>query len=551
MTIMNNRFFKYIAPMAFGAVLMAGGMTSCSDELDQSVIDEQTNTTLDKAGLLTKIYSSLTLTGQTGGSGNADMQQFDEGNSSFYRRIFEANELCSDECIWTWQGDAGIPELTNLSWNSSHGYNELTYYRIMYNITLCNFYLDETEGDNDAQTLQYRAEVRFMRALFYYYFMDLYGRAPFKEHFNDELPTELLRTDLFNYIVGELKAINGEDPESKEVLLDNANSDENYGRADKVAANLLLARIYLNAQVYTGTAHWAEAADYAQKVISSGYSLCLNAKNGYSAYQQLFMGDNGENPEARKEIIFPIRCDGATSRSYGGSNYTIASTLGNGTPTHGLAKSQWTCNRARIALVEKFFPDTTKVIYTNDVDKLTQEAGDDRAIFFSGQNEGGKDRRWVSTEEKTTFSSGLGIMKWTNEYCNGGTPSDVAFADADVPFFRVAEAYLTLAEANYRNGGDNKTTLDAINALRDRAHATRFESISERDLIDEWCREFYFEGRRRSDLVRFGLFTSGTYLWDWKGGSFAGNGVSSIYNLYPVPANELNANANMHQNTGY
>ena len=216
---MNNRLFKYIAPAALGAVLMVGGLTSCSDELEQSVIDEQTNTTLDKTGLLAKIYSSLTMTGQTGGSGNADMSQFDEGNSSFYRRIFEANELCSDECIWTWQGDAGIPELTNISWNSSHGYNELTYYRIMYNITLCNFYLDETQGDSDAQTLQYRAEVRFMRALFYYYFMDLYGRAPFKENFDDSLPTESLRSDLFNYVVAELKSINVENSEINLILI--------------------------------------------------------------------------------------------------------------------------------------------------------------------------------------------------------------------------------------------------------------------------------------------------------------------------------------------
>lgn len=548
---MNKRFFKHIAPVALGAVLVVGGLCSCADELDQSIKDPQTNTTFDATGLLAKIYSSLTLTGQNGGSGNADMAQFDEGNSSFYRRIFEANELCSDECIWTWQGDAGIPELTNISWNSSHGYNELTYYRTMYNITLCNFYLDETEGDESAQMLQNRAEVRFMRALFYYYFMDLYGKAPFKLHYNDDLPTEILRPDLFDFIVSELKSINGEDASASEVLLDNANGDDNYGRADKVAANLLLARCYLNAKVYTGTEHWNDAKTYAQKVIDSGYKLCTESKNGYSAYQQLFMGDNGENTNARQEIIFPIRCDGATSRSYGGSVYTIASTLGNGTPEHGLAKSQWTCNRARIALIQKFFPDTTKVIYTNDVAALTKEAGDDRAIFFSGTNAGEKDRRWISTEEKTTFSAGLGIMKWTNDYCNGGTPSDDSFSDTDVPFFRLAEAYLTLAEANYRAGGDNGTTLDALNTLRDRAHAERLTSISEQDIIDEWCREFYFEGRRRSDLIRFGLFTSGSYLWDWKGGSFAGNGVSNIYNVYPIPANELNGNENMSQNNGY
>ena len=70
-------------------------------------------------------------------------------------------------------------------------------------------------------------------------------------------------------------------------------------------------------------------------------------------------------------------------------------------------------------------------------------------------------------------------------------------------------------------------------------------------MIDEWCREFYFEGRRRSDLIRFGLFTSGSYVWDWKGGTYAGNGVNANYNLYPIPFNELNSNPNMHQNDGF
>lgn len=547
---MVNRLIKNIIPVAVGVVLGLGAV-SCADELDQRITDPQTNTTLDPTGLLVKIYGNLTLTGVTGGAGNADMAQFDEGNSSFYRRIFEANELCSDECIWTWQGDAGIPELTNLSWNSSHGYNELTYYRIMYNITLCNFYLDETEGATDAQVLQNRAEVRFIRALHYYYFMDLYGRAPFKEHFNEDLPVEKTRAEVFTYVESELKAINGDDAESKEVLLDNTNDNTNYGRANKVAANLLLARIYLNAKVYTGVERWNDAVTYANRVINSSYSLCTDPKNGYTAYQQLFMGDNGENDNARKEIIFPIRCDGATSRSYGGSTYTIASTTGDGSPAQGLPKSQWTCNRAREAMVNKFFPDLTTVPMVNDPNAVAAAAGDDRALFFSGAADDGSKQRTISTEEKTTFSAGLGIMKWSNVYTDGSTPHDVTFPDTDVPFFRVAEAYLILAEANLRAGGDNETTLNAINTIRTRANATPLTSVTESDLIDEWCREFYFEGRRRSDLIRFGLFTSGDYLWDWKGGSYAGNGVSDIYNLYPIPSNELNSNKNMHQNTGY
>ena len=207
---MKFRYFKNVIPAAVVSLLVAGGVSSCTKDLDQSIQDPQTNTQFNATGLLAKIYANLTITGTIGGSGNADMSQFDEGNSSMYRRIFEANELCSDECIWTWQGDAGIPELTNISWNSSHGYNELTYYRLMYNITLCNFYLDQTEGTEDAQMLQNRAEVRFIRALHYYYFIDLYGCAPYKLHYNDELPEYISRADCFNFVVGELKAINGE-----------------------------------------------------------------------------------------------------------------------------------------------------------------------------------------------------------------------------------------------------------------------------------------------------------------------------------------------------
>jgi hypothetical protein len=269
------------------------------------------------------------------------------------------------------------------------------------------------------------------------------------------------------------------------------------------------------------------------------------------------MGDNGENANARQEIIFPIRCDGATSRSYGGSFYTIASTTGNGTPDQGIAKSQWTCNRSREALVKKFFSSLRDVPLTCDVDAVMKAAGDDRARFFSGWSVNDKgekgNERTTSTEEKTTFSAGLGIMKWTNYYCdpNNGAPKDVSYSDTDVPLFRVAEAYLTLAEATFRLEGPSAKVITLINTLRSRAHAAPFDDVTELDICDEWCREFYFEGRRRSDLIRFGYFTSGDYLWDWKGGVYTGAGVSDIYNLYPIPANEINSNHNMCQNKGY
>lgn len=541
---MKLHIFKKIVPVALAA-FVGFGSTACMNDLDQSINDPQTNTTLDVTGLLAKVYGSLHLTGQdTSSSDKADMSQFDVGNSGFYRRIFEANELCSDECIWTWQGDTGIPELTNISWNSSHGYNELTYYRIMFNVTLCNSYIEQTEGDKSAEVLQNRAEVRFIRALMNYQFLDLYGKAPYKTVVSEDLPVLKTGPEIFSIIESELLSIT--DSNNSEVLADFNGGDENYGRADKVAAYMLLARLYLNAEVYTGTAQWEKAKQYADLVINSKYKLNKTSLNGYSAYEQLFMGDNGENANARQEIIFPIRCDGATSRSYAGAMYPIASCTGSGTPDQGLPSSQWTCNRARQALINKFVSNgeslSGKSYSAHDFAKM---ANDDRALFFVDAS------RTYSTEDKKTFTSGFGILKWSNVYATGGSPKDVTFPDTDIPYMRVAEAYLTRAEAEYRLGDTEACKAD-INEIRTRANASPLEqSVSQSDIIDEWSREFYMEGRRRSDLVRFGLFTGSDYVWDWKGGSYSGTGVSSIYSLYPIPYAENSANPAITQNTGY
>ncbi|MBR1593399.1 MAG: RagB/SusD family nutrient uptake outer membrane protein [Alloprevotella sp.] len=546
---MKLNFIKNIAPAAL--LSLSFGVSSCVNDLDLSVQDDQTNTEFDQTAYLAKVYASLVQTGSQGPDGGADMAQFDEGNSSFYRRVFEANELPTDETMWTWQGDAGIPELTNISWNSAHGYNELTYYRIEFNVTLCNFFLDQTEGATDAETLQQRAEVRFLRAYFNTQFIDLYGKVPFKEHFNTDLPTEMSRANAFNYVVNELKAVAGE-TESNEVLGDAGTVD--YGRADKAAAWMLLARLYLNAEVYTGTPQWENAKTYADKVINeSGYKLNETELNGYTAYEQLFMGDNGENANARQEIIFAIRCDGAATQNWSGSEYTIGSTRGNGTPDAGTTEA-WTCNRARQAMVAKFFDDLSTVPLTQDPMEIRTAANDDRAMFYGGGEmvEGElTNQRTVETETKMSFTAGLGILKWTNIYATGGRPHDTKFPDTDVPLFRVAEAYLTRAEANYRIGSNAVDVLKDLNKIRSRAHAADLQDVDERTLLDEWCREFYFEGRRRSDLVRFNCFTTGNYLWDWKGGTYEGNAVNSFYNVYPIPYAELSTNNNMTQNPGY
>ena len=405
----------------------------------------------------------------------------------------------------------------------------------------------------DAETLRQRAEIRFLRALHYWYFLDLFGKAPFKEHFNNDLPVEKKGTELYTYIQNELNEIEGDMYEPRQAP---------FGRADKAANWLLRARLYLNAGVYTGQTDYAKAEEYASKVIGSAYKLCTN-------YSKLFMADNDENENAMQEIILPIRQDGVKTRNYGGSTYLVCGTRVAGMPRMGTTNG-WSCIFARAAMVQKFFSnlddvpmlradveipkglDTDEQIDDFDAEHgirtedMIKAAGDDRALLYSGVGGG---RRKIHTDAISGFTDGLSIVKWQNYRSDGKPVSHATYPDTDIPLFRLAEAYLTRAEAIFRQGGD--ATGD-INELRKRANCTRkVQTVTEQELIDEWAREFYLEGRRRSDLVRFGMFTTNKYLWDWKGGAMNGTSVASYYNKYPIPVSDINNNRNMSQNEGY
>lgn len=543
------------------AVLLAGivgtGLSSCISDLDQSPIDPQMNPVFDQQANFAKQYALLGLTGQKGPDGSGDLDGQDEGESGFYRTIFNLNELCTDECAWAWQENQGIPELTRMAWNSSLQRVEWAYTRLGYDILQLNYFLDNIEGRDDAESVKQRAEVRFLRALHYAYFLDLFGKAPFKEHFDNELPVEKAGKDLYDYIHSELAAIEPDMYEPRQAP---------FGRADKAANWLLRARLCLNAGIYTGTADWQGAKSYATQVIGSGYMLCPD-------YKLMFMADNDENPLAMQEIILPIRQDGKNTVNHGGSAMLVCGARIAGMPYTGTT-NPWSCIFARAAMIQKFFPDLTQVpmlpegTSTEGVDLSTdakidavdagygtrtvdmiKAAGDDRAMFYSGVG-GGTDRKIRTTTPITGFKDGLSIVKWQNIRSDGGATHDVKFPDTDIPFLRLSEAYLIRAEACFRTN-DNGNALADINVLRNRANAQPLSALTEQDVIDEWAREFYQEGRRRSDLVRFDMFTTNKYLWDWKGGSAEGTAVSPIYNLYPIPESDLNNNKNMTQNPGY
>lgn len=522
---MKLKYLKSLIPAA--SLVLAVGMTSCINELDISPINPQVNVEFSQNEVFAKLYATLGLTGQEGPAGSGDVAGIDEGTSAFYRLLVTVNEYPTDEvhCCWN---DPGIPELNNIKWGASHDQLEGLYGRLNFDVTLCNHFLEKTEGLTDEVSVKQRAEARFIRALNYYYLMDLYGNVPFSEKVSTELPHQISRADLFTYIENELKTIENDMYAPKEAP---------YGRADKSACWFLLSRIYLNAGVYTGTPHWKDAAVYAKKVIEeSGRVLCNN-------YAHLFMADNDENVNAMNEIILPIRQDGVMTRSYGGSLYVIASTHTKGMTSWGTSEG-WGGVRARKALVEKFFADGNVPMDGDETD-MVKTAKDDRALFFAGGD------RTLEISNINDFKNGLSIAKWSNVRSDKKTSKDPQWTDTDVPFFRLAEAYLTYAEASLRDNQPEKVALDAVNELRKRANATKLAAISLDMILDEKAREFYFEGQRRTDLVRYGYFTTNKYMWDWKGGVATGTSVNSIYNVFPLPASDVNANHNLDQNTGY
>jgi len=551
-------------------IAAAIALSGCFKDLDTPPIDPNVTQTFQQDGVFAKIYATLSLTGigsEDGGGGLGDIDGIDGGTSSLYRMQWSLNEFSADGVWWVWT-DAGIPEVRAMTWDASNDLVKGLYARLYFDIALCNYFLAETETLADAKTARQRAEVRFIRALNYYLLLDMYGEGvPFAERLIDELPVQptdlpkpTARKDLFAWIEAELLEIETE-------MFADGDAAKPYYRAGQAAVWLLLSRMYLNAEVYTGkpdadgiysggTPEWSKAAEYAGKVMSSSYQLA-------PVYRHLFMGDNDNlhypANTAKVEIILPIAQDGVKTQSWGGSVFLIAGSRTNGMNDYG-STEQWDCWRAKQTLVRKFFPSLSAIRL--DEYAMPTRAGDDRCLLVSQVTKDGKVTYTTSISDNAengseAFKKGWGIAKFTNLYADTlSNASNPRFPDMDIPYFRAAEAYLTYAEAVVRGGTPtNGSALDAVNELRNRAHATPWTGadLTLPKILDEWAREFYAEGRRRIDLVRHNKFAGYDvdYIWEGKGNKAAGQSVHAKYNIFPIPQTDLTANQNLKASPGY
>jgi hypothetical protein len=533
--------------MLLTAGLVVSSLISCKKNLiltpNYELTSEQVYST--PAGYkeaLAKVYGSFALTGNQGPSGQGDIAGIDEGTSDFFRLYWYLQELPTDEAVIAW-GDPGVQDLHGMYWSSSNLIVTGLYYRSMYQITLCNDFITQSSdaeiskrgisGQDATNIRYYRAEARFLRAYQYSIMMDLFGKPPFvtdAQAVGSVIPPQTDRKTLFAYIESELKAI---DP----LLV--APMKNEYGRADQAAAWALLARIYLNAQVYTGTARYADAMTYSQKVISAGYSLIDN-------YDNLFLADNNLNTT---ENILTINYDGLKTQGYGGTTFMMNAEAGGSMPFAklGINPSGWSGIRTTSSIVSLFPAPAT----TDGTQFPNNGTADKRAEFwFPGQNE--------TINNVTAFTDGIAIDKFRNLTTSGGPASSLSYSDIDMPIFRLSEQYLIYAEAALRSGADVTTTaLPYINKIRTRAYGQSAAGnitagqLTLQFILDERARELYWEGFRRTDLIRYGLFTGSTYLWPYKGNVKNGTSVPDFRALYPIPDQDRAVNPNLSQNPGY
>lgn len=510
--------------------LTVGGCTDTTVEPKSTVTEANVfNDANSYRAFIAKVYAGLAVSGQQGPAGQGDIQGIDEGFSQYLRLYWEAQELPTDAAVIGW-GDVGLPEMNTQLWAATNSFVVAMYYRVYFQVGMANEFLRQTSDDklnerNVSSTLRaeiatYRAEARFLRALSYWHGLDLFGAIPLVKE-TDALgatpPKQASKAEVYNFIVSELNEIRTQLP---------APGAATYGRATGPAANMLLAKVYMNAGIYTGTTRYAEALAAAQSVIGSGaYTLDNN-------WRRMFLADNHTSPE----IIFAITQDGLKTRTWGGMTFLVHASCGGNMNAgdYGIDGCWWGL---------RLKPETYNLF----------GAGDTRTSFFftNGQS--------VNVGSISDWFQGIAAPKYSNKTSTGANGSHPTHVDTDFPMFRLADAYLMYAEAVLRGGGGTRSqALAYVNAIRQRAYggAAGAGAITDPQLtldfiLQERGRELMWEAHRRPDLIRYGRYTGGTYLWAWKGGVQAGRTTESFRDLYPLPANELVANPNLTQNPGY
>ncbi len=489
-----------------------------------------------------------------GGSGPSDgiasaFNQLRNAGSANHGGYFSIQTVSSDEAAITQKGgdwfDGGIwLDMHRHTYTSTNGPVTGTWAQQYDAIGACNTSL--SDGGLDANQV---AQVRALRAFFYYRLLDLYGRVKLVTESNNN-PPQSTRTEVFNFVESELLAALGVPAVSMGMNLSASplTTEQNPYRINQYAALGLLSKLYLNAEVYTGTARWSEASIAAGYVIDNGgYMLCADGCSvpnparrpavasdpelleGYAA---VFAPNNQNNPE----MVWSIAYDNASGQNMNFAQMTLhySSQF-----TWNIASQPWNGYSA----LEDFYN--------------SYEAGDKRkaANFIVGPQfdyEGTAilDYAAPADEIELTYSVDINELEPNASRKGGARMGKFSFRqgqqdnmDNDYPIIRLGDMYLVRAEADARAAGNWNMALSDVNTIRARAGVSALMSLTADEFLAERGREMFMEVTRRQDLIRFGKFND---AWWQKSVS------DPTRNVFPIPQEQIDAsNGTLTQNPGY
>ena len=373
-------------------------------------------------------------------------------------------------------------------------------------------------------------EIRAMRALYYYFLLDQFGNVPLYVNYpvtNDEFATRN-RADVYAFIQAELSAV-----------LPSLNKAVTYGKMNYYSAKALQARLYLNAGVYTGTPDWANAKAAADEVIKSNvYKLDLTA----NWIQNNFWKDNDKSVEN----IFVVPYDEVNLQGF---NFHHMALHYASQATFNLQAQPWN----GYCTLQEFYNsyEASDIRKANFFAAGPQFAADGKTPISDGSVESndpdGPNVNFTPEINQlfpnTLRQAGVRMLKF-RPYNNA-----TSNLSNDFPVFRMAEMYLTRAEASFRLNPADATALADVNAIRTRAGVAPFTALTATNLLAERGREMAFEGVRRPDEIRFGVYSNARQVA--KTLNKPADDDATKRTVYPIPQPQLDANPKLRQNTGY
>lgn len=547
--------------LSLGAVATMG-LGACTGDLDLEPTDPSKITQgqfdEDPVGYMDQVMADVYLQFATyGADGDASVSGTDGGMTTFQRALFILEEIPTDEANWlaTADADYGLIQYGIAAPNNTIMYG--VYSRLMINVACCNdfiasiaenrFSLPEDDAAAQAKAAEYVRQCRILRAACYFYLIDLFGNVPMvtDETVIGSVPEQAQRAELFAFYTNELEEVIAEY---------GGNAQQYWGYVGLEVAEALLVKYYLNAEVYTGTARWSDCIKYAQNIINRHQNAGFQASDGTQTglcwnYSQAFCADNRQyangGTNAISENIWIIPNDTQYLGSYANAMFMILGWIGPDIQGKYNVTNAWKCMSTRPEFAALF-----------DWDASMTSSNDQRVAWWATAADG---FNFSSTayDQGNWGDNGYLAIKYTNWNIddNGATsgtqPTATEQLNNDYAVIRLAEIYLSAAEAMLQSGSNTTTALQYVNFIRERAGLTAWTSgqLSLESLYNERARELYTENCRRTDLIRAGRWISG-YNWTNKNQVEKGADFPSYYNLYPLPTLIVSL-AGYQQNPGY